>query len=98
MHRSFFQKYFSGLTKNTILIALSSLFSDVSTEMLYPILPIYLTQYLKASGSIIGIIEGIAEATKNIIQVYSRWLSDKLQRRKPIALVGYFLSAVSKPF
>jgi len=92
------EKYFSGLTKNTILLAVASFFSDVSTEMLYPILPIYLTQYLKANGSVVGIIEGIAQATQNIIQGFSGWLSDKLQRRKPIALVGYILSAVSKPF
>jgi MFS family permease len=92
------KKYFSGLTKNAILLAFASFFSDVSTEMLYPILPIYLTQYLKAGGSIVGIIEGIAQATQNIIQGFSGWLSDKLQRRKPTALVGYFLSAVSKPF
>ena len=91
-------KYFSGLTKNSILLAVASFFSDVSTEMLYPILPIYLTQYLKANGSVVGIIEGIAQATQNIIQGFSGWLSDKLQRRKPIALVGYILSAVSKPF
>ncbi|TMI79712.1 MAG: MFS transporter [Bacteroidetes bacterium] len=91
-------KYFSGLTKNSILLAVASFFSDVSTEMLYPILPIYLTQYLKANGSVVGIIEGIAQATQNIIQGFSGWLSDKLQRRKPIALVGYVLSAVSKPF
>jgi MFS family permease len=98
MLKSFFEKYFSGLTKNSILLAFASLFSDISTEMLYPILPIYLTQYLKANGSIVGIVEGIAQATQNIIQGFSGWLSDKLQQRKPIALVGYFLSAVSKPF
>jgi MFS family permease len=92
------KKYFSGLTKNAILLAFASFFSDVSTEMLYPILPIYLTQYLNAGGSIVGVIEGIAQATQNIIQGFSGWLSDKLQRRKPIALVGYILSAVSKPF
>jgi MFS family permease len=92
------ERYFSGLTKNSILLAVASFFSDVSTEMLYPILPIYLTQYLKANGSVVGIIEGIAQATQNIIQGFSGWLSDKLQRRKPIALVGYILSAVSKPF
>jgi MFS family permease len=98
MFKSIVGKYFSGLTKNSILLAFASLFSDISTEMLYPILPVYLTQYLKANGSIIGIIEGIAQAAQNIIQGFSGWLSDKLQRRKPIALVGYFLSAVSKPF
>src|SRR5436190_19871860 len=98
MFKSLIQKYFSGLTKNSVLLAFASLFSDISTEMLYPILPVYLTQYLKANGSVVGIIEGIAQATQNIIQGFSGWLSDKLQRRKPIALVGYVLSAVSKPF
>jgi MFS family permease len=98
MFKSLVEKYFSGLTKNSILLAFASLFSDISTEMLYPILPVYLTQYLKASGSIVGIIEGIAQATQNVIQGFSGWLSDKLQQRKPIALVGYFLSAISKPF
>ncbi|HET9824933.1 MAG TPA: MFS transporter, partial [Chitinophagaceae bacterium] len=98
MIKSPITKYFTGLTKNSILLAFASFFSDVSTEMLYPILPIYLTQYLKANGSIVGIIEGIAQATQNIIQGFSGWLSDKLQRRKPIALVGYMLSAISKPF
>jgi len=98
MKRTFLQKYFSGLTKNSLLLAFASLFSDISTEMLYPILPVYLTKYLGANGSIVGIIEGIAQATQNIIQGFSGWLSDKFQKRKPIALVGYFLSAASKPF
>jgi MFS family permease len=91
------KKYFSGLTKNTFLLAASSLFADISTEMLYPIVPIYLTQTLKASGSIIGIIEGVAQATQNVVQGFSGWLSDKLQKRKPIALIGYTLAAISKP-
>jgi MFS family permease len=92
------KKYFSGLTRNSFLLACASLFADISTEMLYPILPIYLTQNLKASGSIVGIIEGIAQATQNMVQGFSGYLSDKLQRRKSIALFGYALSAVSKPF
>src|SRR5580765_6478002 len=98
MLKSLVEKYFSGLTKNSILLAFASLFSDISTEMLYPILPVYLTQYLKANGSIVGIIEGIAQATQNIIQGFSGWLSDKLQKRKPIALFGFILAALSKTF
>src|SRR4030095_3584075 len=98
MSNSRINRYFSGLTKNSVLLAFASFFSDISTEMLYPILPIYLTQYLKANGSVVGIIEGIAQATQNIIQGFSGWLSDKLQRRKPIALVGYFLLPLSNPF
>src|SRR6185503_16118071 len=58
----------TGLTPNTFLLALSSLFADVSTEMLYPVLPIFLTQTLGASASIVGIVEGIATATQNIVQ------------------------------
>jgi len=95
--KSLIKKYFSGLTKNSVFLACASLFADISTEMLYPILPIYLIQNLKASGSIVGIIEGIAQAIQNIIQGVSGYLSDKWQRRKPIALFGYILSAISKP-
>src|SRR5438477_5270232 len=98
MLKSLTKKYFSGLTKNSILLAFASFFSDVSTEMLYPILPVYLTQNLKAGGSIVGIIEGIAQATQNIIQGVSGYLSDKWKRRKSVALFGYILSAISKPF
>jgi MFS family permease len=92
-----FASYFAGLSRNTFLLALASLLSDVSTEMLYPILPIFLTQTLHAGGSIVGLIDGIAQATQNIVQGFSGWLSDRLQRRKPIAVVGYALSALAKP-
>jgi MFS family permease len=90
-------RYFAGLSRNTFLLALTSLFADISTEMLVPILPIFLTQTLKASGSVVGLVEGIAGATQNIVQGFSGSLSDKLQRRKPIALVGYLLAAMGKP-
>src|SRR3990170_1670013 len=86
------KKYFRGLSPNTFLLAFASLFADISTEMLYPVLPIFLTQNLKVGGSIVGIVEGIAEATQNIIQGASGYLSDKIQKRKPIALFGYTLA------
>jgi MFS family permease len=91
-------RYFAGLSRNTVLLALASLFADISTEMLYPVLPIFLTQVLQASGSVVGLVEGVAGATQNIVQGFSGSLSDKLQRRKPIALVGYLLAAIAKPF
>jgi len=91
------QRLFAGLSRNTFLLALSSLFADISTEMLYPILPVFLTQTLKASGSIVGLVDGFAQATQNIVQGFSGTLSDKLQKRKSIALAGYFLAAVAKP-
>jgi MFS family permease len=89
--------YFAGLSRTTFLLAFSSLFADVSTEMLYPVLPIFLTQTLHASGSIVGLIDGFAQAAQNIVQGFSGMLSDKLQRPKPIALAGYFVSAIGKP-
>jgi MFS family permease len=88
---------FSGLTRNTFLLALTSLFADISSEMLYPILPIFLTQTLKVSGGIVGVIEGVAETTQNIVQGFAGRLSDKWQKRKGIAIFGYLLSAISKP-
>lgn len=94
---NFFKKYFSGLTRDSFLLAFVSLFADIATEMLYPVLPIFLTQNLKAGGSIVGLVEGIALATQNIIQGFSGWLADKLERRKTIALIGYIAAAAAKP-
>jgi MFS family permease len=91
------QRYFGGLSRNTFLLAASSLFADISTEMLYPILPVFLTQTLKASGSIVGLVDGFAQATQNIVQGFSGALSDKLQKRKSVALAGYLLAAIAKP-
>src|SRR3954471_23095605 len=91
------EPWFTGLSRNTVLLAMASLFSDVSTEMLYPILPVYLTQTLKAGGSVVGLIEGVATGLQNLIQGFSGSLSDRLRRRKPLALVGFAISAMAKP-
>lgn len=65
--------------------------------MLYPILPVFLTQTLKASGSVVGLVDGLAQAAQNVVQGISGSVSDRLRRRKPLALAGYLLSALSKP-
>jgi MFS family permease len=91
------KRYFAGLAANTFLLSFASLFSDVSTEMLYPVLPIFLTQTLGASASAVGIVDGVAQALQNIIQGVSGSYSDKVQRRKPIALFGYAIGAIAKP-
>jgi MFS family permease len=97
MAKSPTQRYFTGLSRNTFLLAFASLFADISTEMLYPVLPVFLTHTLKATGSIVGLVDGFAQATQNIVQGFSGALSDKLQKRKSIALAGYLLAAVAKP-
>ena len=78
MARSVVQRYGAGLSRNTFLLAFASLFADISTEMLYPVLPIFLTQTLNSSGSIVGLVEGVAQATQNIVQGFSGSLSTRM--------------------
>jgi MFS family permease len=97
MPHSASRRYFTGLSRSTAFLALASFFADVSTELLYPILPVFLTETLKTSGGVVGLIDGAAQATQNIVQGFSGWLSDRLRRRKPIALAGYAVAALAKP-
>lgn len=90
-------KFFAGLTRNTFLLTLTSMFADISTEMLYPVLPIFLTEYLRSGGSVVGLVEGVAIAMQNIVQGFSGWIADKFQKRKPVAVAGYLIAAVAKP-
>jgi MFS family permease len=87
----------SGLSLNTFLLAFASFFADISTEMQYPVLPTFLTQTLGADGTIVGLVDGCAQALQNIVQGFTGTLSDRLRRRKPIALCGYLVAAVAKP-
>lgn len=81
--------------KNVILLGLVSLLTDVSSEMVYPILGLYLA-YLSTPYTIIGVIEGLAESIANLLKVFSGQISDKLKRRKPFVFFGYSTSAVGK--
>ncbi|MEW6062844.1 MAG: MFS transporter [Nanoarchaeota archaeon] len=85
------------LSKNVIWMGVVSLLTDVSSEMIFPILPLFLANILNASKSAIGIIEGLAESTASILKVFSGWLSDKLNKRKAIIVFGYSLSTIMKP-
>lgn len=71
---------------------------DISSEMIHALLPLFLTVGLGASVVLVGVIEGVAEATAAIAKVLSGYLSDRIGRRKPLILVGYALGALSKPF
>ena len=85
-----------GISKNVFVLGLVSFFNDVASEMIYPIVPIFLTSVLGAPVAIVGLIEGIAESTASILKVVSGWLSDKFQKRKPFVVAGYSFSAISK--
>jgi MFS family permease len=88
---------FAGVSSSAIILGFVSLFSDISGEMIYPILPLFLTETLKAPATVIGLIEGIAVGTGNAIGGFSGWISDRLGRRKPIAFFGYALTAATRP-
>ena len=88
---------FSGLGRNVIVLGLVSLFTDISSEMLYPVIPLFLTTVLQAPMSVVGLIEGIAESTASLLKIVSGWMSDRLKHRKPFVVAGYALSAISKP-
>ncbi|MBI5455067.1 MAG: MFS transporter [Deltaproteobacteria bacterium] len=86
-----------GLGKNVFFTGLVSLFMDISSEMVYPLVPLFLTGVLGTTKTTVGIIEGIAEATASILKVFSGWLSDKLGKRKFLMTIGYGVSAASRP-
>ena len=75
-----------------------SLFMDISYEMVHGLLPVFLTSVLGASTEMIGLIEGVGEATASISKLFSGWVSDKLGKRKALTVIGYGLGALSKPF
>ncbi len=92
----------SKLNRNVILTGLTSFFTDISSEMLYPLIQAFVAMILSAQkvllGPILGIIEGIAESTASLLKVFAGYYSDRLERRKAPAIAGYALSAVSKAF
>ncbi|HOW98443.1 MAG TPA: MFS transporter [Kiritimatiellia bacterium] len=86
-----------GLGRNVIILGVVSLLTDVSSEMLYPVIPLFLTSALGASMTVVGLIEGAAEGAASALKMLFGWISDRTARRKPFVVWGYGLSAVSKP-
>ena len=83
---------------NVWWLSATSFFTDISSEMIFPILPIFLKDVLGASFGLIGLIEGLAEGLGSILKYFSGYISDKIHKRKGLTLLGYGLSAVSKLF
>lgn len=75
--------------KNIIFLGLISFFMDISSEMVYPMIPLYLVSAFGATPAIVGIIEGIAESTASLLKVFSGFLTDRYKCKKPIAFIGY---------
>lgn len=87
-----------NLPRNVWAVSLTSFFMDISSEMVINILPLFLSNVLGVRTSIIGLIEGVAEATASLLKLFSGWLSDKLRQRKWLAVIGYSISVLAKPF
>lgn len=85
------------LHRNVKVSALGSFFTDISTEMILPILPTFIVGILKAPTTALGLIEGVAETTASLFKLVSGYISDKLKKRKPIVILGYSFSAIVKP-
>jgi MFS family permease len=85
------------IPRNLLAVSLGSLFTDISSEMIVHLLPLFLTNVLGAKTAVVGLIEGVAESTASLTRLISGWLSDKLGKRKALTVFGYSLSAVAKP-
>ena len=90
-------KIYFGFGRNVFIAGLVSFFMDVSSEMIYPLVPLFLSNVLGVNKSIIGLIEGIAESTASLLKVFSGWFSDRIGNRKWLMAAGYSISTLSRP-
>ena len=87
----------SPIPKTVWVLGFVSMFMDISSEIIHALLPLFLTATLGISVAMVGLIDGVAEATASITKVFSGYLSDRMGKRKPLILIGYSLGALSKP-
>ncbi|MFA6255098.1 MAG: MFS transporter [Patescibacteria group bacterium] len=88
---------FSGISRNVVILGVVSLLTDLSGQMVFPLLPLYITTVLGGGAVAVGLVEGAAEAAASLLKVVSGYWSDKIKKRKPFVFFGYFLSAIMKP-
>jgi MFS family permease len=87
-----------SLPRNVWVVTLTSFFTDISSEMIFNLVPLFLATVLNTGTAVIGLIDGIAETTASLMKIYSGALSDKLGKRKWLTVLGYGLSTLAKPF
>lgn len=85
-----------NMKRNVFWLGLVSMFNDLASEMIYPVVPLFLTTTLGAPMAVVGLIEGAAESTASLLKVFSGWFSDWLGKRKPLAVFGYAFSTLSR--
>ncbi len=89
--------FMKGITLNVIILGFVSLFTDLSSQMVFPLIPLFLANVLGAGGVVVGLVEGAAETTASLLKVFSGYWSDKIEKRKPFVLIGYGISSLTKP-
>ncbi|HEX9672914.1 MAG TPA: MFS transporter [Burkholderiales bacterium] len=87
----------TGIPRAVWMLGFVSLFMDVSSELIHSLLPVFMVTSLGATALMVGVVEGVAEATALIVRVFSGTISDWLGRRKGLTVLGYGLGAISKP-
>ncbi|MFA0730705.1 MAG: hypothetical protein LKKZDAJK_000597 [Candidatus Fervidibacter sp.] len=85
------------LPRSVVVLGIVSLLNDASSEMIYPLMPFFLREHLKASVAFVGLVEGIAETTASLLKLFSGWLSDRLGRHKTLTFLGYALAGLTRP-
>lgn len=85
-----------GVPRNVFVLGIVSFFADVASEMVYPLIPTFLTVTLGAPVAVLGLVEGVAEGTASSLKVVSGWISDRVRARKPLVVAGYAASAAGK--
>src|SRR5215213_4477790 len=88
---------YRGLPRNVFAIGLVSLLNDASSEIIYPLLPIFLATSLGASARMIGTIEGLAESISSLLKLFAGYLSDRLAKRKLLVVAGYSVASIARP-
>jgi len=92
------QRRVFGLNPNVFFLGVVSLLTDVSTEMIFTLVPLFLSNVLGAATTIVGLVGGVSESTDAILRILSGWFSDRVKKRKPLAVLGYSISTLAKPF
>ena len=90
------KQIFRGISRNIFILGIVSLFTDLSSQMVFPLIPLFMVSVLGAGAYAVGIVEGAAETTASLLKVVSGYWSDKIKKRKPFVLFGYSISTITK--
>ena len=96
--RKTMKKEILGLSPNVFFLGVVSFLTDISSELIFTLMPLFLANVLGASTVIIGFISGVSDSTASLLNIFSGWFSDKFKNRKYLSFIGYAFSSLSKPF